>query len=111
MACELWQTTLDAYLDAELPDEEMRKGDAHLRSCAECMPDALDRLRVRPLTQLAGRRFIPRAEFRRRILRTIRAAESHRESRYARVARWGPALAAAALLLVIMPIWFNRAPH
>jgi anti-sigma factor RsiW len=66
-------------------------------------------LRVRRLTQLAGRRFIPRAEFRRRILGNIRAAESHRESRYARVARWGPALAAAALLLVIVPIWFNRA--
>jgi len=111
MACELWRTTLDAYLDAELPDEEMRKGDAHLRSCSECIPDALNRLRVRRLTQVAGRRFTPRPEFRRRILRNIRAAESHRESRYARFARWGPVLAAAALLLVIVPIWFNRASH
>ena len=36
MVCESWKAKVDTYLDGELPDEEMRTFDAHVRSCPSC---------------------------------------------------------------------------
>ena len=33
MACDTWKAKLDAYVDGELPDEEMRSFDEHVRGC------------------------------------------------------------------------------
>jgi anti-sigma factor RsiW len=34
MVCEFWKSQLDTYLDGELPEEEARNFDAHVRSCS-----------------------------------------------------------------------------
>ena len=39
MVCDSWKAKVDTYLDGELPDEEMRTFDAHVRSCPSCAAD------------------------------------------------------------------------
>ena len=70
MACERWsQKTgsergwsekLDTYVDGELPASEERDVREHLRTCASCAADALDRMQVKRSIQAAGQRFRPR---------------------------------------------------
>jgi anti-sigma factor RsiW len=67
MVCESWKTKLDTYLDGEVPEEEMRTLDAHLRSCHFCSADALTRVQMKRTIQVSGKRFTPSAEFRRRV--------------------------------------------
>ena len=67
MVCESWKTKLDTYLDDEVPEEEVRTLDAHLRSCHFCSADALARVQMKRAIQVAGKRFTPTAEFHRRV--------------------------------------------
>jgi anti-sigma factor RsiW len=67
MVCESWNEKLDTYLDGELPEAEMRSLDAHVRSCHSCSANALTRVKMKRTIQVAGRRFTPRAVFRRRV--------------------------------------------
>ena len=78
MVCETWKTQLDIYLDDELPSEQMHAFDAHVRSCASCAADALVRVQLKRCVQAAGKRFAPRAEFRREVYRTIAAKPARR---------------------------------
>jgi anti-sigma factor RsiW len=71
MLCESWKATLDTYLDGELSEEETRTFDAHLRSCPSCPADALARVQTKRAIQVAGKRFIPSAELRKRVQRSI----------------------------------------
>jgi len=71
MACEPWSGKLDLYLDGELPAEEMRKCDAHVRSCPSCAADALALVRMKREVQAAGKRFTPSEEFRLRVQRSV----------------------------------------
>jgi anti-sigma factor RsiW len=94
MVCDSWKTKLDTYLDRELPDEEMRAFDAHMRGCASCSADALARVQLKRAIQVAGKRFAPSAEFRRRMLGKI-APKPQRSFRLLWV------LAASALAIVV----------
>ena len=47
MVCECWKEKLDTYLDNELPEEEMRTFDAHVRGCTSCSADALARVQTK----------------------------------------------------------------
>jgi anti-sigma factor RsiW len=71
MVCESWKAKLDTYLDGEVPEQEMRTFDAHVRNCPSCSADALARVQMKRAIQVAGRRFTPRAEFRRRMQQSI----------------------------------------
>src|SRR5690349_25155694 len=71
MVCETWKARLDTYLDGELPEAETRTFDSHVRSCQSCSADALTRMRMKRTIQVAGRRFTPSAEFRRRVHKGI----------------------------------------
>ncbi len=71
MACESWKAKLDTYLDGELPENEMRAFDAHLRNCGSCAAQAFSSLQVKRAVQATGKRFAPSAEFRRQIRRSI----------------------------------------
>jgi len=73
MVCEIWKTQLDIYLDGELPPEQRHAFDAHVRSCVSCAADALVCVQLKRCVQAAGKRFAPRAEFRRQVYRTITA--------------------------------------
>ena len=70
---EEWRAQLDTYLDGELPGEQMRVLDAHLRTCPSCAADALARVQFKRAVKTAGARFTPSAEFRERIQKKIAA--------------------------------------
>jgi anti-sigma factor RsiW len=100
MACEEWRGKLDCYLDGELAPAEARTLGAHLRNCAECAADALERVQLKRSIQMAGKRYEPSAELRSKIAKSVTA-----RSQGGIVRRWRlvliPALAVlvAALLL------------
>jgi anti-sigma factor RsiW len=95
MVCEPWKAKLDIYLDEELPGEEMRNFDAHVRSCPSCSADALARVQMKRAIRVAGERFTPSADFRKRVQQSI-AAKPRRSFRF----EWSFAAAAAAVILV-----------
>ena len=93
MGCESWKAKLDTYLDGELPEEEMRSFDAHVRSCPSCSADALTRVQMKRAIQVAGKRYTPSAEFRKRMQQKISA-----KPRRSLAPGW--MFAAAAIILV-----------
>lgn len=95
MVCESWKAELDAYLDGEVPQVEMRAFDAHVRNCASCSADALSRVQLKRTIQVAGKRYTPTAEFRNRMLLSI-------ASRPRRTFRLGWMLAAAAAVVLVV---------
>ena len=95
MVCESWTEKLDTYLDGELPEQEMRTFDAHVRNCPSCSADALARVQMKRAIQTSGRRFTPNANFRRRIQQSI-APKPQRSLRLG----WMFATAAAVILVM-----------
>jgi anti-sigma factor RsiW len=94
MACEPWQSQLDAYLDGELPTESMHALDAHLRTCPACTADALARVQLKRAIKTAGTRFTPSVEFRDQIQKKITAKRP-------RIWSFGWAVAAALVILLM----------
>jgi anti-sigma factor RsiW len=97
MACEAWKGKLDTYLDGELPDEEMRAFDAHVRNCPSCAADAFTRVQMKRAIQVAGKRYTPNADFRKRMQQRI-AAKPQRNFRLAWI------LATASVLGIILAV-------
>src|ERR1700675_3092236 len=95
MVCESWKAKLDTYLDGEVPEKEMRTFDAHVRNGPSCSADALTRVQMKRAIQVAGKRFTPRAEFRKRMQQSI-ASKQRRSFRLG----WMLAAAAAVILVV-----------
>src|SRR5262249_15914459 len=62
-----WKPKIDAYLDSELPEQEMSIFDAHVRNCPLCSRDGLTRLQLKRAIQVAGKRFAPSPAFRKSI--------------------------------------------
>jgi len=98
MVCESWKARIDTYLDGELPQEELRTFDAHVRNCPSCSADALSRVQLKRAIQVAGKRFTPNAEFRKRIQLSI-------ASKPRRTFRLGWMLAAAAAVVLVVGIF------
>jgi anti-sigma factor RsiW len=95
MVCESWRAKLDTYLDGEVPEEEMRTFDAHVRNCPSCSADALTRVQMKRAIQFAGKRYTPSAEFRKRMQQKI-AAKPQRSLGLG----WTFAATAAAIIVV-----------
>ena len=95
MDCDSWKAELDTYLDGELPEEAMRAFDAHVRRCPSCSADALTRVQVKRAIQVAGKRFTPSADFRRRIQKSIAPSPQRSFG-----LRWTLAAATAVVLVV-----------
>ena len=95
MVCEPWKAKLDTYVDGELPSEEMRAFDTHVHSCSSCSADALTGVQMRRVIQVAGKRFTPRAEFRKRMQQSM-APQRQRSFRL------GWMLAAAAVVILVV---------
>ena len=95
MVCESWKAQLDTYLDGELPQEELRTFDSHVRNCPSCSADALSRVQLKRAIHMAGKRFTPSAEFRKRMQQNM-APKPRRSLRL----EWMLASAAAVLLVV-----------
>lgn len=71
MVCKPWKTKIETYVDGEIPEEEMRTFDAHVRDCSSCSADALARVQMKRAIQAAGRRFTPSAEFQKKMQQRI----------------------------------------
>jgi anti-sigma factor RsiW len=95
MVCESLKGRLDTYLDGEVPQEEMRTFDAHVRNCPSCSADALSRVQLKRAIQVAGKRFTPGTEFRKRMQQNM-APKPRRSFRLE-----GLLAAAAAVVLVV----------
>ena len=94
MVCESWKERLDTYLDGEVPEQEMRAFDSHVRNCPSCSADALSRVQLKRAIQVAGKRFTPSAEFRKRMQQNM-APKPRRSFRLG----WMFAAAAAVVLV------------
>jgi anti-sigma factor RsiW len=94
VVCESWKVKLDTYLDGELPSDEMRAFDTHVHTCPSCSADALARVQMKRAVQVAGKRFSPSAEFRKRMQQSI---APQRQRRF----RLGWVWAAAAAVIVV----------
>jgi anti-sigma factor RsiW len=105
MACQVGADKLDAYLDGELSAAEEAKLREHLRGCAACSADGLERLQLKRAIQAAGQRFRPDAALRHRIHKSLVPTGSTWRSR-----KWLPALAvaAAAAVLALGVLFVNR---
>ena len=100
---EHWTDKLDAYLDGELTADEERRLRQHLRECATCAADALDRLQMKRTVQAAGVRFTPDAAFRAHVHQSIRTKRSK-----SRAWNWAPALAMIVVTLLGVILWANH---
>jgi len=93
MVCESWKAKLDTHLDGELQEDETRSFDAHVRNCPSCSADALTRVQMKRAIQVAGKRYTPSAEFRKRMQQKI-------ASKPQRSFRLGWMLAAAVVVIL-----------
>ena len=79
MACQVWSEKLDQYLDGELPSNEQQVLREHMRGCADCSSESLDRLRAKRAIQLAGQRFVADPAFCNRMQAGIQRELPHRD--------------------------------
>ena len=105
MPCEMWTEKLDAYLDGELPSSDAAALSDHLRTCAPCAAEALERVQLKRSVAAAGRRYEANPQLRTRILTTY-------GSRPRRQTAWWRTLvvpaALVAMLAVALGLYFNR---
>lgn len=108
MNCLELDTRVHPYVDGELSVDEMAAADAHVATCARCATLVMNERAFRRLLRQQPREAAP-AELRARVVSTVR-----REARTpVRRAAWlgVPALvAAAAMLLAVLPVWQRPMP-
>lgn len=95
MACDSWRDKLDAYVDGELPPSEASVLATHLRQCADCAADALQRVQMKRTIASAGKRYDPGTEFREKIRKRVATVPRRSGS-------WWWKLVVAPALLVLM---------
>jgi anti-sigma factor RsiW len=103
MTCEHWAEKLDIYVDGELPSDEARAVDEHLRGCPTCGAEALRRVQQKRTVQAAGQRFTPDPAFRARMQKKFLAPGLSPTK-----GRWLPTFVtatAATLLIASAFIW------
>ena len=96
MECDTWQSKIDPYIDAELPEKEEAALSEHLKTCTACSGEALGRMRLKQANQIVGRRYTPGPDLRARIERELLGTRKPRL-----LPRLLPALAVAAGLILV----------
>ena len=66
-----YSSKLATYLDGELPPDEMKAVDAHVRTCPSCAADVLSQVQLKRAVQSMGARYRPSPEFRAAVRRKI----------------------------------------
>jgi len=95
MACDSWRDKLDAYVDGELTPADVRALSQHLRECAACAAETLERVQLKRSVAVAGNRYQPNAQLRAKILKTASVKPRPRSG-------WAWAVVAAPAVLVIV---------
>ena len=103
MRCEEYKQGLDAYIDAELPPQEMRAVDVHLKTCELCAAEVRLQDRLKREVRMAGKAYAPSLDFRRRVEAAI--APQKKANRFS---LWVPSLAMAAVLLIAALFGWNQ---
>lgn len=101
MGCEQWHDNFDSYVDGELDAAEANALRTHLRECAACAAEVLERVQMKRSVEIAGKRYAPSAEFRSRIAKSVAAKPRRRASWYWKI------LAAPAVAIIILSIAVN----
>lgn len=102
MACDAWREKLDAYLDNELGAGEAAALGAHLRTCAPCSADALDRVLLKRSVAAAGKRYEASTDLRAKVAKSI-GSKGRRQISYSSGWIWR-LLVVPALLVVIVSV-------
>ena len=101
MPCNSNPATLGAYLDNELPAEQMAALRAHVPTCARCAAEVAELAKLQRSLRPARERFTPTPDFRRKMQRQLGAAP---------LRSWSfslmPALAVLVLMLLLGFSWF-----
>lgn len=101
MACDAWRDKLDAYLDGELQAGDANAVSLHMRACAACAAEAVERLQLKRSIAGAGKRYEPSAQ-----LRSIIAKKISVKPRGQRRWQW-TVLAVPALIVLVASVLFN----
>ena len=101
MACEFWAGKLDLYVDGELTPPEAQEFSAHLRSCASCASEALERVRLKRTVAIAGKRYEPSAQFRAKIQNAVNPKPTRQDAWFWRI------IAVPAALVLILSLAVN----
>ncbi len=96
MSCNPWREKLEAYADGELSSSESMEVAGHLRQCPDCTAAALENVQMKRSVAMAGKRYIPSAELRTKVMRSVSTARP-RERQWA----WKILLIPAALVLLL----------
>jgi len=102
MACEFWVGKLDLYVDGELTPPEAQELATHLRNCASCAADTLERVRFKRTVAIAGKRYEASAQFREKIQKAVSAAPNRQGVWFWRII----AVPAALVLLLSLAVNF-----
>ena len=77
MPCEPWREKLDAYVDGELSSFDASAVAQHIKQCAPCAADALERVQFKRSVAAAAKRYQPTAEFRARVAQKLDNPSRH----------------------------------
>jgi anti-sigma factor RsiW len=103
MACEFWTVKLDLYVDGELTPPEAQEFATHLRNCAGCAAEVLERVQFKRSVALAGKRYAPSAEFRAKIQKAVGAEPKRQGAWFWRII----AIPAALVLMLSLAVnWY-----
>ena len=102
-ACGEDRKALAAYLDGELPAEQERGLQDHLRTCPECAAEIAAMVAMRRAMRPAGTRFAPSAEFRRKVQGQIAQKRSPGLG-----SRWLWSFAVASLAVMLLAVIWTR---
>ncbi len=102
MACEEWSGKVELYLDGELASAEASALSAHLRGCAACAGQMIERAQLKRTVHFAGKRYEPSPQLRNKIVKSI-AARSR-----TRFGWWKLGAVAAAILLVASGVLYSH---
>ena len=103
MPCDPNPATLGAYLDGELPSENAAEVREHIATCPHCSAEVAELARMQRSIRVARERFVPTAEFRRKIQQQIAAPKRRSWS-----LGWLPAAIAVAAMLLIAFLWIGN---
>lgn len=102
MPCDPNPATLGAYLDGELPSEEVADLRNHVATCPHCSVQLADLARMQRSMRAARHQFVPTPEFRGKIQQQIAAPKRRNWS-----SAWLPAAIALAAMLLIAFVWIG----